>query len=232
MGSEMCIRDRLYVGSNIGNEKDIIPHDVHEETFKNIEIVDDAAVKPESSSIVLDDDHDDDVERVEQERTALVSETNLRSINEFHDILEDCGDMIVLNPDESDDGGFSEDISDTVDMLENEPEKTKEDDGDMDMPKMASRSPAAVWRLAVKVPGGARCNLCDKTYKCMKGNTSNIMGHITKAHRDQAEVQILIKEQIAKKEKLKRSKKMQEDDNRKEITQLSYQQILELSLAS
>ena len=86
-----------------------------------------------------------------------------------------------------------------------EPEGMDEatDNNNLEMPQRQIKKPAAVWNLAQRVEGGARCNLCEKTFKCDRGNTSNIMGHLRHKHRDRPEVQLFVKEQDAKKEKLK-----------------------------
>ena len=86
---------------------------------------------------------------------------------------------------------------------ESEPEEDNNNLTGLEMPKRKVKEPAAVWKLAVKVQGGAQCKLCEKTFRSTQGNTTNIIGHMKSKHRDRPEVQILIKEQVAKKEKLK-----------------------------
>ena len=108
-------------------------------------------------------------------------------------------------------------VSDTIgiDLVVNEENNNEEEsqsEGDddeeegLEMPERKNKNPAAVWKLAKRVPGGAKCRLCEKILKCSGGNTSNILGHLTSKHRDREEVKQLVRDQEAKKEgvKLKR----------------------------
>ena len=78
-----------------------------------------------------------------------------------------------------------------------------ENNNNLEIPLRKTKVSSAVWNLAEKIEGGAKCNLCEKTIKCERGNTSNIMGHLMSKHRERPEVKLLVKEQEAKKEKLK-----------------------------
>ena len=145
--------------------------------------------------------------------------------DEFSVTLEERAEHEDLNPDESDSDGMGEgdelevfeDRNETVGMelenrndaqeemdpvLEVENNNGEENDG-LEMPMRKIKNPSAVWKLAEKVEGGAKCKLCEKTLQCSRSNTTNIIGHLTIKHWDRAEVKQLIKEQDDKREKLK-----------------------------
>ena len=95
-------------------------------------------------------------------------------------------------------------VSDTIgiDLVVNEENNNEEEsqsEGDddeeegLEMPERKNKNPAAVWKLAKRVPGGAKCRLCEKILKCSGGNTSNILGHLTSKHRDREEVKQLVR---------------------------------------
>ena len=132
---------------------------------------------------------------------------------------EGNGDPEDLDSSEGDEGDGLEVIEDGNRMVELEPENDRSDAEEMgtdseteddnnnlaglEMPKRKKKVPAAVWKLADRVVGGAKCKLCEKTFKCTQGNTTNIISHVQSKHRHKAEVQLLIKEQKTKREKLK-----------------------------
>ena len=92
------------------------------------------------------------------------------------------------------------------------------DDYELDMPQRKLKEPAAVWKVADRVMGGAKCKLCHKLYKCLQGNTSNIIRHLVTKHKNKEEVKLLIREQTKKKEKLK-LKRLQTEKRKSENSQ-------------
>jgi hypothetical protein len=155
-----------------------------------------------------------------QNYTIFVSEMSFYDSDEFTITMDEGnGDPEDLDSSEGDEGDGLEVIADGNRMVEVEPENDRSDAEEMgtdseteddnnnlaglEMPKRKKKVPAAVWKLADRVVGGAKCKLCEKTFKCTQGNTTNIIGHMQSKHRDKAEVQLLINEQKTKREKLK-----------------------------
>ena len=133
-------------------------------------------------------------------------------------VTMDTEEDLLREPHDSD--GGMEVVSNTnatgIDIVVNEENNNEEesaddedDDDGLEMPERKNKNPAAVWTLAKRVPGGAKCRICEKILKCSRSNTSNILGHLTSKHRDREEVKKLVKDQEAKKEvvKLKRLQK-------------------------
>ena len=58
------------------------------------------------------------------------------------------------------------------------------DEYELEMPQRKQKEPAAVWKVADRVTGGAKCKLCHKLYRCAQGNTSNIIGHLVTKHKN------------------------------------------------
>ena len=179
----------------------------------------------------------------------MSSNNNEYDSDDFSVILkgEGGGRGGVGDQDESDGGGDSGDAVEVIEdgnetvrsvMIERENDNTNEPEEEMDtdsesensfgleMPTRTIKNPSAVWKLAERVHGGAKCKICKKTFKSAQGNTSNIIGHLKNKHSDKAEVQLLIKEQVAKKEKMKlkrlqKVKKMNDRGNQPLITNFS-----------
>ena len=58
-----------------------------------------------------------------------------------------------------------------------------EDDGlVLPLPQRKTKESAPVWTVATKFLGGAKCNICGRTYTAPQGNTSNIMNHMKTKH--------------------------------------------------
>ena len=58
-----------------------------------------------------------------------------------------------------------------------------EDDGlVLPLPQRKTKESAHVWTVATKFLGGAKCNICGRTYTATQGNTSNIMNHMKAEH--------------------------------------------------
>ena len=72
----------------------------------------------------------------------------------------------------------------------------------LDMPLRKVKEPSAVWKVAERVGGGAKCNFCKKIYKCAQGSTTNIIAHMQSKHQSREEVKILVSEQRKKKQKI------------------------------
>ena len=66
------------------------------------------------------------------------------------------------------------------------------------MPEQKWNDPAPVWKCAVKVKNGAKCNFCAKVYKTKGGNTGGINRHVM----EKPEVKVMMKEAAKKKAKL------------------------------
>ena len=90
--------------------------------------------------------------------------------------------------------------------------------GELDMPQRKVKELSAVWKVAEKVEGGAKCKFCKKIYKCAQGSTTNIISHMQSKHGNREEVKILISEQKKKKQRLK-LKRLQSEQKRIDTNQ-------------
>ena len=72
-----------------------------------------------------------------------------------------------------------------------------------------------VWEFAKKVYGRAVCNLCQASFVCPNGNTSNITGHLLGKHKS-SENAIKLKIALDERTKVKVSKKQLDEKRAKE----------------
>ena len=91
-------------------------------------------------------------------------------------------------------------------------------------PKRKIKAPSPVWELGgVKVEGGSKCGLCNKFFKSETSNTSNLIQHILKAHKDtDASKNLSIK--LEQNKKLKEEKKIEKENKKaqkRKLTQTS-----------
>ena len=74
-------------------------------------------------------------------------------------------------------------------------EMVEPNNNELIMPLRKLKEPSAVWKVAKRVEGGAKCKFCKKIYKCAQGSTTNIIAHMQSKHQSREEVKILISEQ-------------------------------------
>ena len=96
-----------------------------------------------------------------------------------------------------------------------------EDDGlVLPLPQRKSKDSAPVWTVATKILGGAKCNICGRTYTATQGNTSNIMNHMKAEHSRVLSVISMI-EACKNKKKRELAKKVKETRRKLEIKEHS-----------
>ena len=77
-------------------------------------------------------------------------------------------------------------IEDTDEELDEDDDRC-ESDALHYVPKRAIKIPSPVWECGgVKVDGGSKCNMCGKFFKSETSNTSNLIHHILKSHKNTA----------------------------------------------
>ena len=87
---------------------------------------------------------------------------------------------------------------------EDEDEEAVDDAGLLVELKRKLKDPSPVWENgAVPVEGGIKCSLCGKVYNTSTSNTSNVMEHIIKKHKNLPEGQRL---KVAREDNRKRRK--------------------------
>ena len=78
--------------------------------------------------------------------------------------------MMAANSSQEDVVEVNDDSDVQVDGEDEEDEamETAEDNNNFEltMPQRKQKEPSAVWKVADRVEGGARCKLCHKFYKC------------------------------------------------------------------
>jgi hypothetical protein len=94
------------------------------------------------------------------------------------------------------------DVSDT-----SEEEQDTTSENFLKMPERKLKDPAPVWKCAVRVENGAKCNFCGKVYKTKDSNTAGITRQVKEKHAEKPEVKVMIGEVVKKKAKLSQKMK-------------------------
>ena len=93
---------------------------------------------------------------------------------------------------------------------EEDDEEEKEDsvietgDGVLNFPQRKLKDPSPVWRCAVKIMeagglAGVKCSICKKIFRIKDGNTTTILRHLVKQHKNDSKVKEM--EKILKEKK-------------------------------
>ena len=123
------------------------------------------------------------------------------------------GSSIKMDNDSEEDveGSHNRAQGDDENNIEGEGNEARGDDSGAKKRKYTS----PVWEFAKKVDGRAVCNLCQASFVCPNGNTSNITGHLLGKHKS-SENAIKLKVALDERSKIKVSKKQLGDKRDKE----------------
>ena len=102
-------------------------------------------------------------------------------------------------PGNTGDEAMEEGEGDASDTSEEEQDTS---DNYLKMPERKLKDPAPVWKCAVRVNNGAKCNFCGKVYKTKDSNTAGITRHVKEKHAEKPEVKVMMREVVKKKAKL------------------------------
>ena len=76
-------------------------------------------------------------------------------------------------------------VSVVIDNADSEEGDSEKEENVHYTPRRKIKAPSPVWEHGgVKVEGGSKCGLCNKFFKSETSNTSNLIQHILKAHKD------------------------------------------------